>query len=146
MMKLAGLAAVAFAIAINFSLPGTAVASAIIDSRILGTWTTTEADCPAVLQRAHGKAALELGGSLIVSSFVINRRSIDTSAGRCTPTSAHTKGPIVELALECWNSVSIETRQISIKVIGPDEIEYQYPRTPELSQRFRRCKRSSVHP
>ena len=41
--------------------------------------------------------------------------------------------------LTCWNSVSMENQEVRIKVIGPKEIEYQFPRTPELNQRFRRC-------
>ena len=120
---------------------GAASAAALIDARIVGTWTTNEADCASVLRRPHGADAIQQGGTLIVSSFVITRRSVDTLAGRCTPTVARTKGDVVQLTLECWNSVSVEDRQISIKVIGPNEIEYQYPRTPELSQRFRRCTR-----
>ena len=73
------------------------------------------------------------------SSFVITRGRIVSPIQSCEAAGVRTAADVTLFHLTCWNSVSMENQEVRIKVIGPKEIEYQFPRTPELNQRFRRC-------
>ena len=110
-----------------------------LDPRILGAWTINEADCATTFEKSGGKIRLRKGQLALGSSFVVTPGRIVSPIQSCSAAGVRTTADTTSFHLTCWNSVSLDDQQVRIKVLGPDEIEYQFPRTPELNQRFRRC-------
>lgn len=110
-----------------------------LDPRILGAWTINETDCATTFEKAAGKIRLRKGQLALGSSFVVTPSRIVSPIQSCSAAGVRTTSDTTSFHLTCWNSVSLDEQDVRIKVIGPDEIEYQFPRTPELNQRFRRC-------
>jgi|SRR5208337_4176642 len=111
-----------------------------IDSRLVGAWTTSQADCSRLFVRSSGGLAYRQPVDKFAQAAIIEPQQIRTPASTCRVQHvAHAKG-VVKISVECNDSISYATLTVQIKVTSGGEIVYNPTGDdPALATTLLRC-------
>jgi hypothetical protein len=110
-----------------------------IDSRLVGAWTTSEADCKRLFVRSGGGLAYRQPVDKFAQAAIIGPQQIRLPASSCQVQHVtHEKG-VLKLDVLCNDSVSYTNQTVQIRETSGGEMVYSPTGDPALDTTLIRC-------
>jgi len=110
-----------------------------IDSRLVGAWTTSQADCKRLFVRSGGGFAFRRPVDKFAQAAIIGAREIRAPASTCLVQKVAHENGLIKITAECNDSISYTTQSVQIKVKEDGEIVYSPTGDPALDTTFVKC-------
>ncbi len=110
-----------------------------IDQRLVGAWTTNQADCSKLFVRSGGGLAFRKPVDKFAQATIIGPQEIRVPAGACRVQHvSHEKG-VLKITAECNDSISYTSQTIQIRIQPGGEIVYSPTGDPALDTTLIKC-------
>jgi hypothetical protein len=102
-----------------------AAGAAEIDSRIVGAWATSAADCQKLFVRTGGGFAYRQPVDQFAQAAIITRGSVALPNQTCSVTTEKRQNGLTTLDFNCRDSISYTSQSVEIEVKSPSEMVYR---------------------
>jgi hypothetical protein len=116
----------------------TAVEPAVVVD-ISGAWTSDASHCDKVFARRRDGIGFTKIADLFGSGFIVDGRRIRARKSQCEIKHRNSEGTTVHLVAACANDIMLSDVQMSLKVVGRDNLVRIFPGMPDLQATFERC-------
>ena len=116
--------------------------AAAIDSRLVGAWTSSAADCQKLFERRGGELAYRQPVDKFAQAFIIEPGQIRLPTGICRVAGvAHDKDGVA-VSLDCHDSISFQSETVHFKIHSGAEIVYSPTGgpSPSLDTTYQKCR------
>jgi len=112
-----------------------------IDPRLVGAWTTSEADCAKLFVGSGGHLAYRQPVDKFAQAAIIEPGVIRLPASTCRVERVSHEKAIVKITAECNDTISYTTQNVQIRVNANGDIVYSPTGDPTLDTTFVKCRR-----
>jgi hypothetical protein len=112
-----------------------------IDSRLVGAWTTSEADCKRLFVGSGGRYAFRHPVDKFAQAAIIGPQEIRAPASTCRVQKVAHQGGVVRITAECNDTISYTTQSVEIRIKADGEIIYSPTGDPALDTTLVKCGR-----
>jgi len=110
-----------------------------IDSRLVGAWTTSQADCKRLFIRSGGRFAFRQPVDKFAQAAIIGPREIRAPASTCRVQKLAHEDGVVKITAECNDTISYTTQNVEIRIKADGEIVYSPTGDPALDTTLVKC-------
>jgi hypothetical protein len=110
-----------------------------IDARLVGAWTTSQADCAKVFVRSGGGLTYRQPVDKFAQAAIIGPQMIRLPASTCRVQRVSHEKDIVKITADCNDAISYTTQNVQIRVTPGGEIVYSPTGDPTLDTTFIKC-------
>ena len=140
MMRMSGRAVIGGAIGLlGLVAGGSDVIANSIDARLLGAWTTSQADCSKIFVKSGGGLAYRQPVDKFAQAAIIGPQQIRLPASTCRVQHITREKGVIKINVLCNNSVSYTTQNVQIRVTSGGEIVYSPTGDPALDTTLVKC-------
>jgi hypothetical protein len=140
MMKLSGRAVIVGAIGfLGLAVGASARLADSIDARLVGAWTTSQADCAKVFVRSGAGLTYRQPIDKFAQAAIIGPQVIRLPASTCRVQRVSHEKDVVKITADCNDTISYTTQNVQIRVTPGGEIVYSPTGDPTLDTTFIRC-------
>ncbi len=140
MMRMSGRTVIGGAIGLLGLVAGGSMSFAdSIDGRVLGAWTTSQADCSKLFVRSGGGLAYRQPVDKFAQAAIIGPQQIRLPASICRVQHITREKGVLKLNVLCNDSVSYTTQNVQIRVTSGGEIVYSPTGDPALDTTLVKC-------
>jgi hypothetical protein len=139
-MKTSGRTVVAGGIGLlGLLVAGSGSSADSIDARLLGAWTTSQADCSKLFVRSGGGLAYRQPVDKFAQAAIIGPQMIRLPASTCrVERVSHEKG-VIKIGAECNDTISYANQSVQIRITSGGEIVYSPTGDPALDTTLLKC-------
>ena len=110
-----------------------------LDARLLGAWTTSQADCSKLFVRRGGALFFRQPIDKFAQAEIIEPQQIRAPAGSCRVQRVSHANGVVRLTTQCSDSISYTEQTAEIKFMSGGEISYSPTSDPSLNTTLIKC-------
>jgi hypothetical protein len=110
-----------------------------IDPRLLGAWTTSQADCSRLFVKSGGGLAYRKPVDKFAQAVIIGPQEIRLPASTCRVQRISQEKDVIEITADCHDSISYTTQNVQIRVRSGGEIVYSPTGDPTLDTTYIKC-------
>ena len=110
-----------------------------LDARLLGAWTTSQADCSKLFVRKGGALFFRQPIDKFAQAEIIEPQQIRAPASSCRVQRVSHANGVVRLTTQCSDSISYTEQTAEIKFMSGGEISYSPTSDPSLNATLIKC-------
>ena len=110
-----------------------------IDSRLVGAWTASAADCQKLFERTGGGFTYRQPVDKFAQAFIIEPGQIRSPTGSCRVLGVSHDKDGTAVSMACHDSISFLTQTVHFKVRSGSEIVFSPTGDPSLDTTYERC-------
>jgi hypothetical protein len=110
-----------------------------LDSRVVGAWTTSAADCSRLFVRRGGALVYRQPVDKFAQAAIIAPRQIVIPATTCQVQSVSHENGSIKVSAECSDSISYTQQTMHIKLTSEGQIIYSPSGDPALDTTLVKC-------
>jgi hypothetical protein len=110
-----------------------------LDARLLGAWTTSQADCSKVFVRRGGALSYREPVDKFAQAAIIEPQQIRAPASICRVQRVSHANGVVKLTTQCSDSISYTEQTAEIKFMPSGEISYSPTGDPSVNTTLIKC-------
>jgi len=110
-----------------------------LDARLLGAWTTSQADCSKLFVRKNGALFYRQPVDKFAQAEIIEPQQIRTPAGVCRAQRVSHANGVAKLTTQCSDSISYTEQTAEIKLMSGGEISYSPTGNPSVNTTLIKC-------
>jgi hypothetical protein len=119
--------------------PSAGVAAAI-DSRLVGAWAGSAADCQKLFVRSGGALTYRQPVDRFAEAFIIEPSQIRAPTGACRIVGVARDKNGAAVSLDCHDSISFLSETVHFKIRSGAEIVYNPTGDPSLDTTYQKCR------
>ena len=110
-----------------------------LDARLLGAWTTSQADCSKLFIRKGGALSYRQPVDKFAQAEIIEPQQIRGPASICRVQQVSHANDVVKLTTQCSDSISYTEQTAEIKLMSGGEISYSPTGNPSVNTTLIKC-------
>ena len=110
-----------------------------LDARLLGAWTTSQADCSKLFAKKGGALFYRQPVDKFAQAEIIEPQQIRGPASICQVQQVSHANGVVKLTTQCSDSISYTEQTTEIKLMSGGEISYSPTGDPSVSTTLIKC-------
>jgi hypothetical protein len=110
-----------------------------LDARLLGAWTTSQADCSKLFVRKGGAFFYRQPIDKFAQAAIIDPQQIRAPAGVCRVQRVSHANAVVKFTAQCSDSISYIEQTFEIKLMSGGEISYSPTGDPSVNTTLIKC-------
>jgi hypothetical protein len=106
---------------------------------IAGAWSTNLSDCKSLFVKSGSSVKFTKGAGIAGSGFIVAGNRITGRLASCSIGARKEDGAVLHLLTTCSTGVALEAVQLSVRIVGDNEIIRIFPGMDALNTAYYRC-------